>query len=192
MASMAIRNRESSSKRRPEGFPNPSAAGETSWSAKLPRQTLQQQFQQPAVWSWLNNLGADDGQMVTPSCPRTPPAQISVDHFSLDNGSGSHKRLKIRRGLIIPGDEDMTSPRDALAADARSFTSTGGVLFGLSGLFSWRPDDSKVTNTPQWRPGPAGHGTLCNVCGLLFAKRRKHKDSDVWSMNVNNARGGGG
>lgn len=26
-------------------------------------------------------------------------------------------------------------------------------------------------NTPKWRRGPDGDGTLCNVCGLLFAKR---------------------
>ncbi|KID74260.1 GATA-binding transcription factor, partial [Metarhizium brunneum ARSEF 3297] len=26
--------------------------------------------------------------------------------------------------------------------------------------------------TPKWRNGPAGPGTLCNVCGLIYAKRR--------------------
>lgn len=28
------------------------------------------------------------------------------------------------------------------------------------------------TETPQWRPGPDGPNTLCNVCGLLYAKRQ--------------------
>ncbi|KAG6009364.1 hypothetical protein E4U21_002674 [Claviceps maximensis] len=27
-------------------------------------------------------------------------------------------------------------------------------------------------HTPKWRNGPAGPGTLCNVCGLIYAKRR--------------------
>ncbi|KAG6013897.1 hypothetical protein E4U54_006160 [Claviceps lovelessii] len=27
-------------------------------------------------------------------------------------------------------------------------------------------------HTPKWRDGPAGPGTLCNVCGLIYAKRR--------------------
>ncbi|KAH6686964.1 hypothetical protein F5X68DRAFT_13725 [Plectosphaerella plurivora] len=32
--------------------------------------------------------------------------------------------------------------------------------------------------TPQWRPGPDGPNTLCNVCGLLYAKRQvRHKGS---------------
>ncbi|KAG5966365.1 hypothetical protein E4U57_002675 [Claviceps arundinis] len=26
--------------------------------------------------------------------------------------------------------------------------------------------------TPKWRNGPAGPGTLCNVCGLIYAKRK--------------------
>ncbi|KAG5939251.1 hypothetical protein E4U53_007844 [Claviceps sorghi] len=26
-------------------------------------------------------------------------------------------------------------------------------------------------HTPKWRNGPAGPGTLCNVCGLIYAKR---------------------
>ncbi|WYZ40903.1 hypothetical protein EsH8_IV_001244 [Colletotrichum jinshuiense] len=35
-----------------------------------------------------------------------------------------------------------------------------------------------VTSTPQWRNGPAGHCTLCNVCGLMYAKRlHKHGHS---------------
>ncbi|KAK2592245.1 hypothetical protein QQS21_010061 [Conoideocrella luteorostrata] len=27
-------------------------------------------------------------------------------------------------------------------------------------------------DTPKWRSGPAGPGSLCNVCGLMFAKRQ--------------------
>ncbi|KAK2027192.1 GATA zinc finger protein [Colletotrichum zoysiae] len=29
--------------------------------------------------------------------------------------------------------------------------------------------------TPEWRPGPDGPGTLCNVCGLIYAKRERKK-----------------
>ncbi|EFQ31357.1 GATA zinc finger [Colletotrichum graminicola M1.001] len=35
-------------------------------------------------------------------------------------------------------------------------------------------------DTPEWRPGPDGPSTLCNVCGLIYAKReRKKGDSTV-------------
>ncbi|RBQ79912.1 hypothetical protein FVER14953_08570 [Fusarium verticillioides] len=30
-----------------------------------------------------------------------------------------------------------------------------------------------VTETPKWRSGPSGRRTLCNVCGLLYAKREE-------------------
>lgn len=31
--------------------------------------------------------------------------------------------------------------------------------------------DCRSIVTPKWRAGPHGPGTLCNVCGLLYAKR---------------------
>ncbi|KAH8890609.1 hypothetical protein GQ53DRAFT_747360 [Thozetella sp. PMI_491] len=32
-------------------------------------------------------------------------------------------------------------------------------------------------DTPRWRCGPEGPGTLCNVCGLVFAKRKRRKQT---------------
>ena len=29
----------------------------------------------------------------------------------------------------------------------------------------------RTTQTPKWRKGPDGHKSLCNVCGLMFAKQ---------------------
>jgi hypothetical protein len=31
-------------------------------------------------------------------------------------------------------------------------------------------------HTPQWRGGPFGNNTLCNVCGLLYAKRQTKRE----------------
>ncbi|KAJ4144583.1 hypothetical protein LMH87_003462 [Akanthomyces muscarius] len=33
-------------------------------------------------------------------------------------------------------------------------------------------------NSPEWRPGPQGPGTLCNVCGLIYAKQESHRRRD--------------
>ncbi|RCI12582.1 hypothetical protein L249_0109 [Ophiocordyceps polyrhachis-furcata BCC 54312] len=30
-----------------------------------------------------------------------------------------------------------------------------------------------ISETPEWRCGPDGIGTLCNVCGLIFAKQQR-------------------
>ncbi|KAK1757294.1 hypothetical protein QBC47DRAFT_153789 [Echria macrotheca] len=38
-------------------------------------------------------------------------------------------------------------------------------------MFSSTCIDCGVHDSPCWRRGPAGPCTLCNVCGLLYAKR---------------------
>ncbi|GAA5887506.1 hypothetical protein JCM5296_002598 [Sporobolomyces johnsonii] len=35
----------------------------------------------------------------------------------------------------------------------------------------------KITETPEWRKGPAGIRSLCNGCGLLAAKRAKEREA---------------
>ncbi|EXF75429.1 hypothetical protein CFIO01_13650, partial [Colletotrichum fioriniae PJ7] len=34
-------------------------------------------------------------------------------------------------------------------------------------------------DTPEWRPGPDGPSTLCNVCGLIYAKRERKKEEST-------------
>ena len=36
-----------------------------------------------------------------------------------------------------------------------------------------------ATETPEWRKGPTGPRTLCNACGLLFAKQCRKKEMDA-------------
>jgi len=33
----------------------------------------------------------------------------------------------------------------------------------------------RTTSTPQWRCGPAGPGTLCNLCGLVYKRRKRRR-----------------
>ncbi|KAL8397961.1 hypothetical protein RB594_004614 [Gaeumannomyces avenae] len=40
------------------------------------------------------------------------------------------------------------------------------------------------SKTPRWRRGPSGPKTLCNVCGLLYAKRESRRLRDSWLVNV--------
>ncbi|OAA57286.1 transcription factor rfeH-Penicillium chrysogenum [Cordyceps fumosorosea ARSEF 2679] len=37
----------------------------------------------------------------------------------------------------------------------------------------------KRLDTPQWRPGPDGPRTLCNVCGLIYTKRQQRQAEQV-------------
>ncbi|KAG7111991.1 hypothetical protein HYQ45_011941 [Verticillium longisporum] len=39
--------------------------------------------------------------------------------------------------------------------------------------------------TPEWRPGPDGPGTLCNVCGLVYASRKRNNKSLAGFSSLN-------
>jgi len=45
-----------------------------------------------------------------------------------------------------------------------------------------------VTETPEWRRGPAGDHTLCNACGLHYAKslkkQRKEREGRKHSIEM--------
>ncbi|RYP72464.1 hypothetical protein DL770_007966 [Monosporascus sp. CRB-9-2] len=49
------------------------------------------------------------------------------------------------------------------------------------------------TDTPEWRTGPEGRKTLCNVCGLLYAKQRgrSRKSTEAVASNVSSSRRAG-
>ncbi|KAI0482665.1 hypothetical protein GGR56DRAFT_670517 [Xylariaceae sp. FL0804] len=36
-----------------------------------------------------------------------------------------------------------------------------------------------TTDTPKWRSGPEGAGTLCNVCGLIYRKRKGRSNTPM-------------
>lgn len=40
-----------------------------------------------------------------------------------------------------------------------------------------------TTSTPEWRKGPAGPRTLCNACGLLFAKSCRRRELQISARN---------
>lgn len=45
------------------------------------------------------------------------------------------------------------------------------------------------TETPEWRKGPMGPRTLCNACGLIWAKlaRKKNQSSDRFKVSKDSA-----
>jgi len=43
----------------------------------------------------------------------------------------------------------------------------------------------KATSTPEWRRGPMGPRTLCNACGLVYAKLIKKRGREARAARVN-------
>jgi len=40
-------------------------------------------------------------------------------------------------------------------------------------------------NTPEWRRGPGGKNTLCNACGLKYAKQRRSENETKKKLDIN-------
>lgn len=118
-------------------------------STKSAAAKTQDRHQQPAVWTWLNAIGADGARMVTPSHPCSPPTHVpptDSPEFGTTTTS-SFVRPLVRRRSTLPTNSPM-STHDGNSADAsrinfafdpRQQISTSGVLFGVSELFDWRP-----------------------------------------------------
>lgn len=71
-----------------------------------------------------------------------------------------HKRQKVRVHLShAPGGKEGESDRMSAQANVATI---GCRRCGTE-------------DTPRWRNGPEGPGTLCNVCGLLSASRERRK-----------------
>ncbi|OBS25976.1 hypothetical protein FPOA_06508 [Fusarium poae] len=78
--------------------------------------------------------------------------------------------------------------RDKLCRSLRAH-GTGGIHGLESKLYQKRPalDESphchicKTTDTPRWRTGPFGPYSFCNVCGLMYDKRRSRLDTTYQS-----------
>ncbi|KAF9553662.1 hypothetical protein CPC08DRAFT_218383 [Agrocybe pediades] len=49
-----------------------------------------------------------------------------------------------------------------------------------------------ATSTPEWRRGPLGPRTLCNACGLVYAKLIKKRDKEKNGTGKKPTGGGGG
>ncbi|KAI8370148.1 hypothetical protein EDC96DRAFT_573663 [Choanephora cucurbitarum] len=85
-----------------------------------------------------------------------------------------------------------TKPHDMSAKNP----STSGILSFSSGkyrrrgvykrpVFQGRCHSCNISETPEWRRGPDGARTLCNACGLHYAKlsRKKNLQSNIKTTN---------
>lgn len=82
-------------------------------------------------------------------------------------------------------DEPLVSHPHSTSTGALPATATGGVMGidfepGVRHRKRSKRDqvdflcfDCGVTQSPEWRKGPMGRKTLCNACGLRFAKKTK-------------------
>jgi uncharacterized protein (DUF39 family) len=88
-------------------------------------------------------------------------AQIASEHTKKPKDSKS-KDMKSKDSK--PKD---SKSKDGKSGDSRSCQECGRV------------------DTPEWRKGPKGPGTLCNLCGLLYEKRKRRLKKEKASLTDN-------
>ncbi|KZT53674.1 hypothetical protein CALCODRAFT_41907 [Calocera cornea HHB12733] len=103
-----------------------------------------------------------------------PPTKDMLDSLELDgtsNGDGENDSMSARPNKRMK----MSPPKDSAEVDAPKPKYKKR---------SRAPPPSQcascgISETPEWRKGPDGARTLCNACGLHFAKLSRNRERDV-------------
>ncbi|KAK0747741.1 hypothetical protein B0T21DRAFT_406333 [Apiosordaria backusii] len=93
----------------------------------------------------------------------------------ITTGNASPTLVKGDAGIAIPADRD---PRGGGGDKKKKLKVTEEYVC----------TDCGTLDSPEWRKGPNGPKTLCNACGLRWAKKEKKRNKD----NSNNNGGGNG
>ncbi|KAK4204011.1 putative white collar 2 protein [Triangularia verruculosa] len=95
----------------------------------------------------------------------------------ITTGNASPTLVKGDAGIAIPADRD---PRGMGGDKKKKLKVTEEYVC----------TDCGTLDSPEWRKGPNGPKTLCNACGLRWAKKEKKRNKD--NNNSNNNGGGNG
>uniref|UniRef100_V5F1C3 GATA-type domain-containing protein n=2 Tax=Kalmanozyma brasiliensis (strain GHG001) TaxID=1365824 RepID=V5F1C3_KALBG len=148
-------------------------------------------YHKPAIKSESGGISALGSLMYT-NAPAKPPA-TPVANRPADRKT-STPASKAANGRSHHNASPSPATAAALAAAGDSPDSPNKACTGCGKI-----------NSPEWRRGPSGHKTLCNACGLRYArslsrkKKKKGKDGEVEFIEptgdpsiVPKSRGGGG
>ena len=94
-------------------------------------------------------------------------------------GNGSPTLIKGDAGIIIPMDRDpRTSEKKKKIRVAEEYVCTDcGMFCPVVRCVVAANHVSGTLESPEWRKGPSGPKTLCNACGLRWAKKEKKKNA---------------
>ncbi|PKI85002.1 hypothetical protein MVES1_001073 [Malassezia vespertilionis] len=119
-----------------------------------------------------------DAPAVNPVHPQTP-------HIPTNTNNTGWAPESQATGPIRSGTEQAHKP--SMPALNSTEPMDKNALFAANGASTKACLSCGKTDSPEWRRGPTGHKTLCNACGLRYArslsnKRKKSKDGSVVTM----------
>lgn len=136
---------------------------------------------------WLSGVvsgpGEEDVALTKPlDCGARPPVSMAIEKMlpPWQGRGGLVSQVNAwSEGVVI--EDHRTKSRDCAAAARRTKVHLMGILFLEFLTYHLQRHKTQLSQrvchrcqekrTPQWRHGPDGPKTLCNLCGLLYTKR---------------------
>jgi DNA-directed RNA polymerase subunit RPC12/RpoP len=91
---------------------------------------------------------------------------------------------------LIRGDAGISIPVDK--ADSRYAGYSDKKPKKVKSADEYVCTDCGTLDSPEWRKGPNGPKTLCNACGLRWAKKEKKKSGGQENINTTDTNGAAG
>lgn len=140
-------------------------------AARLQLRKSTMQARKPALSS-NSVLSARGQETIASEIPRCDHSSTHLEMVELltglqyPDGERSHgiSTSDVSPALLFGVDVSVAIPTERSAKENRS---------GVANVYTCA--ECRTLDSPEWRSGPLGHKTLCNACGLRWAKREKRK-----------------
>lgn len=156
-------------------------------SLSLPRAYQSHYFAGPPLKTSNPSSGGVALEEISPVNEHFPGSQSS---YTTPSGAG---RTRARDADDVDGSHGETQPRKKKSRKLTAGTAAGSSDDNLTGSNSGKGSASAPqyvcvtcgrTDSPEWRKGPLGAKTLCNACGLRWAKRNQKKKAETAANNA--------
>ncbi|KAL0089410.1 GATA-type zinc finger transcription factor [Phycomyces blakesleeanus] len=125
---------------------------------------------------WLDDMISRANQVLN-ALLRLRKHQMAAEYVRA-HGIDSRRRAGTSQAMEIGGPSERAGALLPLGNGPMSLHSIRQRKRGKRATFQGRCHSCNISETPEWRRGPDGARTLCNACGLHYAKiTRKRTDS---------------
>lgn len=93
---------------------------------------------------------------------------LNPEFFFHANSNSTEKRANVARRWRVRRARRRTQFQDLVVVGTSSSQPRDDSVLPVSAERQRRCSHCSTTNTPQWRMGPNGPGTLCNACGIRY------------------------